>query len=85
MHRSTRKSAQQWQQIIQQQEDSPLSQRDYCQQQGLSYASFAKWRQKIKKNNQAFLPIAHEETIRPASNFSLAITWGKFSLSMTGR
>jgi|TARA_R110001606_G_scaffold366490_1_gene521694 hypothetical protein len=40
-----RRSSSEWQQIIEDQAQSDLSAPQYCQQHGVSYASFSKWRQ----------------------------------------
>ena len=41
----TRRSSSEWQQIIDDQAQSDLSAPQYCQQHGVNYASFSKWRQ----------------------------------------
>lgn len=40
-----RRSSSEWQQIIEDQAQSDLSAPQYCQQHGVSYVSFSKWRQ----------------------------------------
>ncbi len=41
MSKYTRRSRQQWQQLIEAQQSSGLSQKAYCQQEGLSIGSFS--------------------------------------------
>ena len=46
-HRHVRRSAAQWQALLEAYERSGLSQRTFCQQQGLAYSSFVRWRQQL--------------------------------------
>lgn len=46
-----RRSSSEWQQIIDDQAQSDLSAPQYCQQHGVSYASFSKWRQHFSNLN----------------------------------
>ena len=46
-----RRSSAQWQQIVEDQAQSDLSAPQYCQQHGVSYASFSKWRQHFSGTN----------------------------------
>ena len=85
MKHRIRRSAQQWKLLIQEQERSHLSQKAFCSENDLSYPSFTKWRQKLRETNNEFLPIstqAHELSTQSPS-VSLAIGWGRFSLSVS--
>lgn len=46
----TRRSKTQWQQLIEAQQSSGLSQQAFCQQEGLSLATFSSWRRKLKED-----------------------------------
>ncbi|PID80820.1 IS66 family insertion sequence hypothetical protein [bacterium DOLZORAL124_64_63] len=51
----TRRTADQWQALIQQHDQSPLSTAEFCRKKGLTLSSFYHWRgklrQKIQPNN----------------------------------
>ncbi len=47
----TRRSSSEWQQIIDDQAESDFSAPQYCQQHGVSYASFSKWRRHFSGTN----------------------------------
>ena len=83
MNQRTKKSIQEWESLIQQQEQSQLSQRQFCVENNIGYASFAKWRQKLKASNPEFLPINPAKVPSPTAKLSLTMGWGKFSLSLT--
>ena len=51
MSKYTRRSQQQWQQLIEAQQSSELSQKAYCQQEGLSIGSFSNWKHKLKEED----------------------------------
>jgi len=44
----SRRSPEQWQNIIDQQLESGLSQKAFCQSQGISLATFTNWKRKLK-------------------------------------
>ena len=46
-HRYVRRSAAQWQALLEAYERSGLSQRTFCQQQGLALSSFVRWRRQL--------------------------------------
>jgi hypothetical protein len=46
-HRYVRRSAAQWQALLEAYERSGLSQRTFCQQQGLALGSFVRWRRQL--------------------------------------
>lgn len=52
MHTYTRRSADQWQALIDQQAESDLSAPDFCKQHNLGYASFCQWRKRLSESNQ---------------------------------
>ena len=54
-----RLSAEQWQAIIDQQIESGLSQKDYCQSRKISLATFSNWKRKLK--NKAVISPQHCE------------------------
>lgn len=45
----TRRTPEQWKVIISEHETSSLTQRNFCQQQGVAYSSFTYWLKKLKK------------------------------------
>jgi len=47
MPKYTRRSAQQWKTLVDEQKTSGLTATAYCQQQGLGYASFCQWRKRL--------------------------------------
>lgn len=55
--KKTRRTPEQWKIIISAHEASGLTQRDFCQQQGVAYSSFTYWLKKLKK----MVPVAHAE------------------------
>jgi len=44
----TRRNKEQWQELIEEQQSSGLSQKDFCQQKGLSKGTFVNWKRKLK-------------------------------------
>jgi len=48
-----RRSRAQWKSLIDRHAQSGLSGKEFCQREALSYASFAKWRSKLKPNSGA--------------------------------
>lgn len=42
-----RRTAAQWQTVVAAQQDSGLSQREYCEREGISLSSFSHWRRKL--------------------------------------
>jgi len=46
-----RRSKAQWQELVDAHANSGLSQRAFCEQQGISVASFGYWKRKLKANN----------------------------------
>ncbi len=48
MSNRIRRTPEQWRQICQQQQESGLSVQHFCSEHGVSYASFCKWRRKMK-------------------------------------
>ena len=49
--RRIRRSADQWQSIVRDQEYSGLKAPAYCESSGISYQSFMKWRQRFRTDN----------------------------------
>lgn len=47
MRTHTRRSADQWQALINEQQQSPLSAPQFCKQHDLGYASFCNWRKRL--------------------------------------
>ena len=52
----TRRSKNQWQQLIEAQLSSGLSQKAFCQQEGLSAGTFSNWKRKLKDEG-LFIPL----------------------------
>ena len=52
-HRYVRRSAAPWQALLEAYERSGLSQRTFCQQQGLALSSFVRWRRQLAGNAAA--------------------------------
>ena len=48
-----RRSDEEWQKIISAWQTSEQSAAQYCQSQGLSYATFCKWRRRLKAESQS--------------------------------
>ena len=51
-----RRSATQWIELLAEQAGGELSQRAFCERQGLSYASFCHWKRRLRKDSQSRLP-----------------------------
>jgi len=47
----TRRSKSQWQELVEAHGNSNLSQKAFCEQQGISIASFGYWKRKLKPGN----------------------------------
>lgn len=43
----TRRTAEEWTQLMARYEQSGLGQRQFCRQQGLGYSTFCKWKQRL--------------------------------------
>jgi transposase-like protein len=86
-----RLSPEQWQQIIDQQLESGLNQKDFCQSRHISLATFSNWKRKLKNdsptqlgepastNNQdwvAFPTVLPETSSSPAWNMELELPGG---------
>lgn len=56
----TRLNHEQWQQIINQQLESDMNQKNFCQSQNISLATFANWKRKLKEESEF-----HSQTIKP--------------------
>ena len=46
-----RRSTEQWQEIVDQFQTSPLNAPKYCAEQGISYASFSKWKRRLLRES----------------------------------
>ncbi len=55
--RSLRKSADQWEKIIADFDQSGLSASDYCEQHRLVLTTFRKWKQRFSANTMSVLPV----------------------------
>lgn len=53
MTRRVRRSAEQWQAIIDEQTNAGVSARQYCKSNDLSYPVFCKWRRRLAPNDPA--------------------------------
>ncbi len=51
-----RRSPEQWKELIEQYSDSSLSAKKFCDAQGIGYASFCKWRQKLTERSTEEAP-----------------------------
>ena len=49
MRTYTRRSADQWQALVNEQRESSLSAPEFCKQQNLGYASFCQWRKRLQE------------------------------------
>ncbi len=49
MHKYTRRSKKQWQQLIELQQASGQSQKSFCQQEKLSVTTFSYWKKKLRQ------------------------------------
>ena len=56
----SRRTPEQWQQIISDQEDSGLPQKAYCCQHGLSLATFCNWKKKLACQQSLNVPRSEE-------------------------
>jgi len=61
-----------WASVIQRQQDSGLSQREYCERHGLALSTFTNWKNKLKKSNTAieifephFIELDLQTPVRP--------------------
>lgn len=61
-----RRSKAQWQQLIDAQQSSGLSQKAFCQQEGLSIGTFTNWKRKLNDDEESFIPSA--DTGGPSSD-----------------
>lgn len=83
MNYSKRRTFQQWESLIQKQEQSDLSQREFCIENNIGYSTFTKWRQKSRGGDKVFLPVTSSKTKIQHEHFSLSFGRGTFSLSIT--
>jgi hypothetical protein len=51
-HSSVRRSREQWQRLIDEQHNSKLTQRDFCQQNNLAVSSFCNWKRRLSQGNE---------------------------------
>lgn len=51
MRTYTRRTAEQWQRLINDQHESALSAPEYCKQHNIGYASFCQWRKRLVEPN----------------------------------
>jgi len=66
MSRSPRRSAKQWQELIDQQLASGLSAPHFCKENNLGYPSFSAWRKRLTQStNNASVPPAFVELTTP--------------------
>jgi hypothetical protein len=49
LQNKTRRTVDQWQDLLKTDEDSGLSQRIFCQQQGIALSTFYSWRKKLRE------------------------------------
>ncbi len=56
MHKYTRRSKKQWQQLIESQQASGQSQKSFCQQEKLSVTTFSYWKKKLRQGQEATDP-----------------------------
>ena len=65
--RRPRKSAKQWERLIEQQVDSGMSIAEFCQQRDVAFSTFSKWHRKFKTRavttHSAFKPVKTPEPI----------------------
>ena len=52
MRSYTRRTADQWQSLINEQSESKLSAPEFCKQHNVGYASFCQWRKRLSEANQ---------------------------------
>lgn len=52
-----RRSAQEWTQVIDQFHKSGLSQREFCQREGISPSNLQRWRRHLSANDEAFVEL----------------------------
>ncbi len=52
----TRRSQSQWQELVEAHSNSELSQKAFCEQQGISIASFGYWKRKLKAKSRHVSP-----------------------------
>jgi hypothetical protein len=63
---SPRRTAEQWQALVTQWQQSGQSAKDFCIEQHLGYASFCQWRKRLLKNNK---PMAASDPETPEASF----------------
>ncbi len=64
--RQPRRSKEEWRQLINQFEQTELSDTEFCQQQNIPYQSFAKWRSTLRSKHAATLSPFIEITPDPS-------------------
>lgn len=52
---SPRRTAEQWQALVTQWQQSDQSAKDFCTEQHLGYASFCQWRKRLSQNNESMV------------------------------
>ncbi len=67
-----RRTADQWQALIEQQAQSPLSMAEFCKRKGLSLSSFHRWRGKLSHKPQ---PASFLEVEAPVCTEESMATW----------
>jgi len=73
--RQPRKSHAQWQQILSDFNQTDLPANVYCKEHNLAYGTFAKWRQRLTRHEQATDRRSLVELIAPTSSSSKPEQW----------
>jgi len=80
--RNVRRSADEWQAIVDQYTDSGLKVNDFCQQQGYALATFSKWKRRLSppqsdRANKSFAPVVTTTTASPPERSSVTLQIGR--------
>ncbi len=83
----TRRSAQQWQSLLETQQDSGLSAPAFCKAQGIAYQSFMTWRKRLAPSDMSaavpessFIELTPSAGTKPGESTSMGYTVGASSM-----
>ncbi|MEK7640392.1 MAG: IS66 family insertion sequence element accessory protein TnpB [Patescibacteria group bacterium] len=79
-----RRTAEQWQSILEAYEHSGLTVQDFCAQHKVAYSSFAKWRHKVSTHRPTPMPQALSFIELPPMESGLAHTPWRIELELGG-
>ena len=73
--RRIRRSAEQWREIINRFQHSPLNAPNFCSEQGIGYASFIKWNRRLESDGVAAEKLAEFVELTPPTPSAPQTQW----------